>query len=400
MNLIFLLLFFVMFSPLIGVVMMENGAYSISTGLFGYENGITFPYIIFTFIFFLTIFLTQKVCIPIKFRHEANNLEYNLRKVLKIVLLFNLIVLFIMLFLFSGYKVLLGEIGKGEFRISLGFFGPIAYLCTKFYVPILLVYISYLYIKVKKFKYLLIINFIVAFLIGATWGFKTTSIFMIIPGLIVLLWNTKFYKILFVCLCLFLFIFGFALFFDSQNLDFRNTLNAIFVRLTIIQGDMVWHMWNLHNQNTLPLENYLVTLFSAIGDKLLNLLLTFTEEEWIFYHYHLIITYFSGYDDAGLSTGHSVTGNIFGESISIAKYPINNLFAILAGIIVGLNIKLLKLFYKNNYPILLSLSVVFFISFIYPWLNAGGIVTLIHISSLFAIFTGLLLLKIIYRIAK
>lgn len=110
MNLIFLLLFFVMFSPLIGVVMMENGAYSISTGLFGYENGITFPYIIFTFIFFLTIFLTQKVCIPIKFRHEANNLEYNLRKVLKIVLLFNLIVLFIMLFLFSGYKVLLGEI--------------------------------------------------------------------------------------------------------------------------------------------------------------------------------------------------------------------------------------------------------------------------------------------------
>jgi len=105
--------------------MMENGAYSISTG---FENGVTFPYIIFTFIFFLTIFLIQKVYIPIKFRHEANNLEYNLRKVLKIVLLFNLIVLFIMLF--SGYKVLLGEIGKGEFRISLGFFGSIAYLCT------------------------------------------------------------------------------------------------------------------------------------------------------------------------------------------------------------------------------------------------------------------------------
>lgn len=400
MNIVVFLLIFVMFSPLIGVIMMENGAYSISTGLFGYENGITFPYIIFSLIFFLTIFLIQKVYIPVKFRHEFNNLEYSLKKSLKIVLYFNLIILFIMLFLFSGYKVLLGELGKGEFRSSLGFLGSLAYLCTKFYVPILLVYVSYLYTKVKKFKYLLILNFIIVFFIGTTWGFKTTSIFMVIPALIILLWNMKLHKVLFLFFIFLVFIFGFALFFDFKNGDFTNVLNAIFLRLTVIQGDMVWHMWNLHNQNVLPLDNYLITLLSAIGDKLLNLFSTFSEQEWIYYHYHLIITYFSGYDDAGISTGHSVTANIFGESISIAKYPINNLFAIFSGIIVGFNIKLLKLFYVNNYPILLSLTVVFFISYVYPWLNAGGIVTLIHISSLFAIFTGLLLLKIIYRIAK
>src|SRR5260370_17840115 len=52
------LLFFVLFSPLIGIILVENGAYSISTAQFGHPNGAWLAYTVHCLVLLAVTFWT------------------------------------------------------------------------------------------------------------------------------------------------------------------------------------------------------------------------------------------------------------------------------------------------------------------------------------------------------
>jgi hypothetical protein len=396
----YLLLVFVTISPLIGILLVENGEFALTLGIEGFSNGAWEAYFIFIFIFYISfVFFTKVKFISLPSVKKIDDKTFF--RILIIVLVMNIFFLLLFLFGFGSYKVLTGVIDKGEFRSSLGTFGAISYLITKFYAPAILVLITVLYKNISKYKFLLISNFFLVVIMGASWGFKSSAIFMIFPALMILLWENSLSKNLFVVLLSLISILFFASIFDEYS-DINMLLLNILNRLTIIQGDMSWYIWSLAQEGLLPLNDYYLTLLPAIGGKMFTIFSSISiaeEQEWIKYHYDLLLTQASGYEDAGLSTGHSVTGTVFSESIFALPFPLNNLYAVFSGLITAINYKIINEGIKRNDMISVSLSSIYFISVVFPWLNSGGIIQLFHIGIIFGIITTYILLKLIVSIS-
>ena len=142
------ILFFVIFSPLLGIILMENGAYGWVSRQYGYINGVSIAYLMHALVLLFFTFITIKkgfTLVNLK-NHKEKWSDVNFCEISKIILLINFLFLLIMLFGFGGYKVLMQEIGKGEFRsetIGLWGGGAFAYMITKVLAPILLSYLSF-----------------------------------------------------------------------------------------------------------------------------------------------------------------------------------------------------------------------------------------------------------------
>lgn len=170
---------------------MYGGAYGVSIGQVGYDNGSLWAFFIYSLVAILFFFLLKKkeleplvssVVLPMRFQ------RYCFRALFLMLLLVG-----IMLFGFDAHRVWSGEVGKGEFRASLGSFGFFAYLTTKFIAPLSLAYAAFLYrLSARRFteKSILATLLVMGFVLGATWGFKATGITIVLPAMLILLWSS------------------------------------------------------------------------------------------------------------------------------------------------------------------------------------------------------------------
>ena len=184
------LLYFVLVGPLIGVILMEYGAYSWSASTFGYKNGASFAFLGYIALVLLAFFFTIKTNLfPFSLKYRTPN--WHFKNLSIIIFTINLLFLIMFLFGFGGIDVLLLKIGKGELRAGMGFLGTlglgsIGQMIIKGFAPALLAYLSFIYIKIRKTpknKFLLLINFIIVFLIGAITGYKAAAILYCCPPL-------------------------------------------------------------------------------------------------------------------------------------------------------------------------------------------------------------------------
>src|SRR5882672_8031884 len=167
---------FVLFSPLIGIILVENGAVSIDTAELGHSNGASLAYAAHCVVLLAITFLTIKKKIGSRRTMRTASIHLPPFVLLAyVVLAFNLLFLAVMLFGAGGIAILRGQVIKQEFRASLNYMGAIAHWMTYYFAPSLLAYLSFVFtksLKSRKERTLLAFNFAVCSFIGLNWGFK------------------------------------------------------------------------------------------------------------------------------------------------------------------------------------------------------------------------------------
>jgi len=417
------LLYFLFVTELTGVILMENGAYSASCGSFGYKNGASFAfcgYIALALIAFFFAIKTKLFSFPLKYR---NINSANFQGLAIVIFIINLFFLIVILVGYGGIDVLTLKIGKGEFRSTMGFlgsigFGSVGYMIIKGFAPALLAYLSFVYIKSKetlKNKFLLFINFAIIFFIGAMCGSKAASIFMLLPALIIIYWKVSLKKLFALGMLFLIVLVAFAAIYDEKPIDFRNlelssflapsqnAISWVIYRATVLQGDVSWKIWDMYVNNE-ELFSYASTLLSAGGNKLLGLLGISSEdnfEEFAKYQYSTMLTHVVGYPLDELQSGRTnVTGTIFSEGVIAGGLAGVFIFSIIAGLLAGLNYKVIKYALKNNNAIVASLASTYFCFGIFSWLNSGGITGLFHIAIIIQLILGFVFIKLAILIAR
>ena len=395
--------------------MMEFGAYSFAAHEFGFPNNAYLAYLLYIFLFLISYVYLGRVNFKLP---EINILSGNYRTIAILTIILSFFFLFLILFIFGGYKVLLGEVDKGAFRVGLGFFGSLVHLMTKMFLPSILALNVFYYKKGPKKNFntiLLSINFILAFVFGASWGYKSTAIFILFPSLILLYDKLKFIKIIFFSFIIFTFFVFFSMFFDNANeisatnIDLfgevaqKNPIEAILYRLTVLQGDPCWKIWDLYINGDLKSVDYYKTLYSIIGDGNLNRFFGVNNDNYLIYiqhHFGLLLTYLCGNEPFAIAQGYNVTGTVFTEGIIAGGLYGLIFFSIFAGLITRIVVTFITKGYNNNLPVLSSMASTYFCFYIFTWLNGGGVETLFHISVVIGLILNFFLLVILLNISK
>jgi len=385
---------FALISPLIGILMVENGEFGLSIGQTGYPNGAWKIYCVYM----ILAFLTSLVIVKIKrrghlnttqtYRALPNSEDKDFFAFTNRLIVLNLFLLIILLFGFGGFKVWMGSMDKGQFRTSFGAFGSVIYMLTKFAVPGLFAYSTCLYIKSSK-SFIIrgwwLASILLILLLGSAWGFKSAGISMLLPGLLIFYWRVSVGVIL--RLSIFFIIVMWVLFkiFDSGSAATGSEgISFIITRLTVMHGDASWFAWESY-LNGVVFPDYSPTLFAAFGDILLKVggVDRSNLYEWMTYHYDWMLQYISGIPLEKVDEGHNIVGTAFTEGLVAGGVMGIIFFGILAGIIIGVTYRMLRTcLYRNNWSLAAILAAYFCFN-VFPWLIGGSITQLFHISNAF-----------------
>jgi hypothetical protein len=241
------------------------------------------------------------------------------------------------------------------------------------------------------------INLLVAFAIGASWGFKTTAISILMPALLLLYWRVRPIQLVTLGAIFVASVVLFVQLFDVDVEAITDIQAFLLTRITVLQGDVSWYIWDLYSDGT-ALPNYWPTLLAALGDKVVSALFVSRLDwyEWMLYHYDWMMSYVAGVSLSQIAQGgHSIVGTPFSEGLIAGGVAGVALFAVLAGTFTGLMYRFLDRALRNDRALPAALGATYFCFSLFPWLNAGAIVQLFHISLLISGSTTLAILAVI-----
>lgn len=368
--------------PLLGIFLMQKGAYGISVGVKGYENGALVVFSLYALISLLVFFLLKKKTINIKHSREIDSVRF--RRYCTRVIFFNFILVAIMLFVFDAHNVWSGNIGKGEFRVSLGGFGFLAFLCIKYLAPLALAYGAFLYLFSSKGlfdKGLLAIALFVGIVLGTTWGYKATGITIILPAVLILFWSTGFLSVAIFSVFALITIIILSFVFDGSGSIYA-AISALWLRLTVIQGDVSWYVWGLYSSGV-EFPEYAQTLLASLGDRFLENVYGLNREnyeEWVSYHYDLLLNQVAGLPASASLTGHTIVGTPFTEGLIMGGFIGVICMALLSGILSAFVFNKINSNLCKGRGMACAFWATYFCVFLFPWLRGGALVQLFHVS--------------------
>ncbi len=394
---------FVLLTPLAGIWLVEGGEYAGSVGVDGFPNGATLAFALYAFGVAAVAFLSSRwprqpeVSTP----RKVQDTDALFRRFAANLLAFNAGFLVIFLFGFGAIDVWTGAVGKGEFRVKLGAFGALPNMMTKFIVPALLAYLAVLYSRTSRITPLrmqLTANLAMAFVIGASWGFKSTALFVLMPALLLLNWRIRVGTLIGLCLLFTTVLVVFFQIFDAGVEVDTDVQTFLLRRITVLQGDVAWHIWGLFEDGEV-FPTYWPTLLAAFGDTALSMagLSRVATYEWTGYHYDWMITSLAGATIDQIEEGHSITATPFAEGLVAGGLAGVALFALIGGLLVGRTYIHLDACLRRGHATRAAILSTYFCFYIFPWLNAGAIVQLFHVSLLVSIGSTLLVLKFMRR---
>lgn len=391
--------FYILMSSFVGIVLMEFGQFGPDIGMTGYPNGASVIYLFHAILFFISFFVFQSFNKASQSSYTPiNNREYMSIAGIVNCLLFS--ALLFLLFIAGAYQVWLGVIGKGEFRSTLGSLGAITYFLLYFIIPgsVALISIKFTFLEKKSTasRVMLLLAYGMAFLFGASWGFKSTAIQILLPGLCFMFWKIRIREvILLFSLSLTVFVL-FAMIFDGTSV--LDSIKHVIIRLTIVQGNIQWFIWDKFVNENIPEINYAKFLWASLGDTFINNYFEYPmgSNQWIELHYNNFVTQMIGYEDGGVSAGHNVQGGVFSEAV-LWLGNLYFLLSIASGAIAGYVYGLIRKLYMHKQYVLASVLCTYYLFIIMGWANSGGIAVLVHIAILTEFIVALCFFKIITR---
>ena len=398
----YLILFF-LGMPLLGILFMEGGEYGWSIGLEGHANGASLAYVGYAVIFVLFAFLgglrwKSNAVFP---ESQADNSEVQYGSYIAGVVVVECLLLAILLFGFDGFRVWTGEIEKGVFRSNLGTFGSFVFVSTKFLIPGLLAYGACLYLQVERKGTNRLLWWAacgVAFICGSTWGFKSTSIYMLLPSFLIMFWHITPKQVVLMALSVVVSLVGFAFWFDAGSFSDGNVLESLWFRSTVLQGDVSWFVWEQFVRGeTFP--TYAWTLVTFVGDNVFTAVTGIDRSQtllWSEYHYDYMLNFLAGRPLYESGEGGSIIGTIFSEGLIAGGIPGLIFFSALGGILTGWFFRELSRGIAEGRIVRVALLSTYFCWVLLPWINGGGVVQLFHvaiIAGMVAIYVSIMLLN-------
>jgi hypothetical protein len=393
----------VLLTPLLGIWLMEGGAYGPSIGAYGAPNGATLAYAVYAATVVATAWLVAR-CMPVK--HAIPPLPLPLRdrefrRAAVAVLIINVVFLGVLLFGAGGYRVLLGQVSKGEFRTTLGGIGALAYLLQRNLIPGLCALVAALYMGSSRRpaqRRWLAVNLLVVFAGGLTWGFKSTPLTMLLPTLVLLFWRITWTQLVVLGATAFGVLVTLFQFFDADVEVAASALDFVWRRLTVIQGDVAWKIWDAYVAGEV-FPDYWRTLLAVMGDRLMEILLGLDRIDyvnWVQYHYDLLLTSLAGFSFDIIEGGHSVTATPFAEGVIALGSSGVVVYGLIGGALLGLFYSLIRKGLAQGRPLMAAIAATYACTAVIPWLNAGAIVQLAHVSTL----AGILMLVVAMRMIR
>ena len=181
-------------------------------------------------------------------------------------------------------------------------------------------------------------------------------------------------------------VVGFTQLFDADVEIYENIQSYLFRRITILQGDVAWYVWDQFISNE-SFPDYWPTLLAAAGDKLLVFGGLSRDDllEWTMHHYDLMLTFVAGVSLEQIQDGHSITGTPFSEGLIAGSVLGVAGFSIVAGILVGRTYYFINKALVKGHDTAAAMGATYFCFYIFAWLNGGAIVQLFHISILISL---------------
>jgi hypothetical protein len=327
--------------PLLGVMAMESGEVSPFVDEPGAANGASLAYAVHLLAFFTAFYLVLRArkARPIAnapLRPTASPQAVD-RFGAFCLAIFSLLT-FLMVFAYGGIGVLTLEVDKGEFRTSLGRFGALMTLSTKWFMPAM--FAAYVRSAADVGwsplrKLMLVLTALCLAIVGASWGFKTTVVLMLLPAVILVSWRLNTRVLAWLGLFFVVNVVAFSLFFD-QHEDLAAAFEALALRLTALQGDLAWYTWEKVS-NGAPTPDYLKTYLPVLGDGMLRQLTGADPSrnfgDWASYYFGNAMTIYGGYPIEGVQAGTTNQPTMFAEALVVGgKYLFFAVSAVFGGV--------------------------------------------------------------------
>lgn len=382
-----------MILPLFGVMAMEAGAISPFIDAPGDENGATIAYLLhlaffFTAFHFALRYPTGQAAQRLAATPKSPALGHaQVDSYARFCVCLFFVFALLMLFVFGGIDVFLLNVDKAEFRISLGPFGALMTIATKWIIPAMFAALVAAVRSVgwtSSRRIQVGLSGLLLAVVGASWGFKTTIIMMLLPAIILVAWTVK-ARVFFLLAVFFVGnIVVFSLLFD-QHEDIQLVFEALLYRLTVLQGDLAWYTWESVSRGyeTPP---YLRTFLPMLGDGLLRRITGANPEEnyaeWASYYFGPSMTLFGGYPVEGVQAGVTNQATMFAESLVVGGL---HCYVVVSGffgaVVGGVASKLKSAINCGDYQ--LSATLATFYSFaILSWSLGNGFSSLFYLINL------------------
>jgi hypothetical protein len=383
---LYLALAFVMILPLFGVVAMESGEVSHFVDEPGAPNGASLAYLAHLLVFAAAFccVVRSRASAPTTRIPRVPGLARNLDSYSIFCATMFSVLAFLMVFVYGGIDVLLLNVDKAEFRVSLGPFGAIMAIATKWVMPTMFAALLYA-VSSAGWNFIRRVTFGVAaiclVIVGASWGFKTTIFFMLLPSIIVTAWIARLRTLLLLGGAMFGMIVGFAIYFD-QRPDTAAVIEALTLRLTALQGDLAWYTWGKISQGHLG-PGYLKTFLPIFGDKVLELITgaraSQNYADWASYYFGPSMTIWGGYPAESVAAGVTNQATLFGECVIIGGKYFFVLASALFGALIGVFVCWTRAAIRSGNPQLSATLATFFSFTVLPWALGNGLASLAYL---------------------
>ena len=383
---LYLALAFVMILPLFGVIAMESGEVSFFVDEPGVPNGASLAYIAHLLVFAAAFYcvVRRSASAPATRIPQVPGLARNLDSFSIFCATLFAVLAVMMVFVYGGIDVLLLKVDKAEFRVSLGPFGAVMSIATKWVMPTMLAALLYAlssagwnFIRRAMFG----IAAICLVVVGASWGYKTTIFFMLLPSIIVTAWIARIRTLLLLGAAVLGVVIAFAVYFD-QRPDAAAVIEALTLRLTALQGDLAWYTWEKISHGHMG-PGYLKTFLPIFGDRVLEAITGASPSQnyadWASYYFGPSMTIWGGYPAESVAAGVTNQATLFGECVIIGgKY-----FFVLAsgffGALVGVFARWTRAAIQSGSPQLSATLATFFSFTVLPWALGNGLASLAYL---------------------
>jgi hypothetical protein len=235
-------------------------------------------------------------------------------------------------------------------------------------------------------------------LIALSFGFKAGIVLAFLPAAVVYFWRASDLWVIPLALAAVLFIYvGYSFIDDTNPANMSAILSNLGYRLTVLQGDVAWKIWGLH-QAGIPLPSYIETLPPILGDRLSGIMTGVDRSApvpWVLTHFGLMTTYLSGYPIDVIMAGHNNTATIFSEGVLAGGLVGVAVISCLAGLVTSAIYNYIDICLHRRRYIEAAIMSSFSIFGLMSWLLGGGITALVHISIMVGLVSSYYLLKFI-----
>jgi len=388
------------FTAGVGILQMELGAFGPDIGYTGSPNGATLAYAFHAAFLYAGYLVTCRIFnrrpagpgapqgLPGELSQANASLTaaQSVRSFQKLAYLsagLQIAILLTVMYGLGAIDVLMLRMGRGDFRVSFGRLGPVAYLLRDFLSPTLGALVAAVYVLRKRTDFesraLLGLNLGIVSACAFLWGYRTSAVYYLIPSFLLLFpvldWKRA---LLFIASASILIVLSQAY---LGEVGMEESAVSMMDRATVGSGNSAWKIWDIY-QNNEEFPPYWPTLTACLGNNIASGLGLSArgEDRWFYQNYPALATWVVKDYALGLNAQTSnVSTTSFGGGVIALGSPGYLLFSLFSGVVAALNRVCLERKFLRRKLSATAAAANFFTAATLPFVNSGDFATILGV---------------------